>query len=214
MPEPEIREFGPDVIWGLPVDQKMKMVITYHRSTKILEEADPIGAQHLKSEDIIYELEKLPNCLRERIALIVLSPFDKIDCFADSNDLSAQITIYAKNENRDFLRKRLSKHLTLCHEAGHMFDGNIRGPNNFYSTGMEWQEAMCLDTKTKRDRTDLPEYYVSDYAEHTRKTIGKGRALLEDFADSVMYFSDESGYKEFLKENFPNRFGILEDLLK
>ena len=214
MPEPEIREFGPDVIWGLPVDQKMKMVITYHRSTKILEEAVPIGDQHLKSEDIIYELEKLPKYLSECIALIVLSPFDEIDCFAASNDFSAQITIYAKNENRDFLKRRLSKHFTLPHEAGHIIDGNIRGLNKFYSTGMEWQEAICLDTRTKRNRTDLPEYYVSDYAVDTRKKFGKGRALLEDFADSVMYFSDESGYKEFLKENFPNRFWILEDLLK
>jgi len=119
-----------------------------------------------------------------------------------------------KNENRDFLKRRLSEHFTLPHEAGHIIDGNIRGPNKFYSTGMEWQEAMCLDTRTKRNRTDLPEYYVSDYAEDTRKKFGKGRALLEDFADSVMYFSDENGYKEFLKENFPHRFWILEDLLK
>ena len=52
----------------------------------------------------------------------------------------------------------------------------------------------------------MPLFLVSKNAEDLQ-------CLREDFADSVMYFSDEGLYKEFLKENFPNRYKILEELI-
>jgi hypothetical protein len=37
---------------------------------------------------------------------------------------------------------------------------------------------------------------------------------MEDFADSVMFFSDERRWKKFLKREFPNRYKTLDGLLK
>jgi len=221
MSDREIREFGPDVVWGMPDDQKIKMTGTRQKNITVWEEFRPIGTQHLKSEDIIEELKNVPDFLSKYIALIVLSPFDLLknspfatrNPFASFNAYSAEILFPKRPEDRNFLKTVLSNHLTLQHEAGHIIDGNIRGPNRFYSTGMEWLEAMCLDTKVKHTAPDLPKYYISENAEST-KEIGEGLALMEDFADSVMFFSDERRWKKFLKREFPNRYKTLDGLLK
>jgi hypothetical protein len=57
-----------------------------------------------------------------------------------------------------------------------------------------------------RTRQDLTTYLVSPNAEEMK-------SLREDFADSVMFFSDDGCYKEFLRENYPNRYKILEELI-
>jgi hypothetical protein len=212
-----IHEYGPDVVTGMPEDQKIrwKDAITISR-IHILEEFEPIGTQKLKTEDIIEELNKLPKCIRKHIGTVVLAPFNHIDdeddnlILASADWAKAQITIYAIPLDRSGLKDKLAQNLTLAHEAGHIIDRNITqntGLSSYYlSYTPLWSKAMCEDGKIKRTRSDIPSYLISPYAEK-RQSIG------EDFADSVMYFSHPD-YRAFLKENYPNRYKILEDFLE
>jgi hypothetical protein len=215
-----IHEYGPDVISGLDAHQKIKFKDTTYQGVHILEEAEPLGTQHLKTEDIKEELDKLPKNIRKYITSIVLAPFthphqDWFDrrsgregnAFASANPELLQITIYAIPQERNVLKDTLAKHFTLAHEAGHLIDGKIQPPEfGFFAYTPTWSKAICEDSRVKRNREDLPSFLVSSYAEELK-------SLRDDFADSVMYFSDEGGYKEFLKENFPNRFRLLEGFL-
>ena len=219
MPAPTIREYGSDVISVMPKGQTMKWLETVHLGVCILEEAEPIGAQNLTTEDIIDEINKLPKSIRKHIVSVVLSPFihandadGEVDnpIFASADWSKAQITIYAIPIERCVLKDNLARHLTLAHEAGHIIDRNIMQNTEcssyYLSYTPRWAKAMCEDSKIKRVRSDLPPYLISQYAEK-RQSIG------EDFADSVMYFSYPN-QRAFLKENYPNRYEILEEFLE
>ena len=220
MPEFNVREYGSDVIFGMPDGPKTKWKETAYLGVYILEEYEPIGTQNLKTEDLINELGKVPNNIRKYITSIVLAPFShphqewfnkrmgrEGNAFASANPELGQITIYAIPKERAILKETLSKHFTLAHEAGHIIDAVIQQPEfGFFAYSPKWSKAMCEDSRVERNRSDLPSYLVSPYAEEMK-------SLRDDFADSVMYFSSEGRYKEFLKENFPNRYKILEELL-
>jgi len=162
----------------------------------------------------------VPTNIRKYISTIVLAPFDHPyqelfnkrrgksgAAFASADYGKRQITIYPIPAERSVLKNTLAEHLTLSHEAGHIIDASIQPPEmGFFAYTPRWSEAMCKDSKVERARQDLPQYMVSANAEQMK-------SLREDFADSVMYFSDEGGYKEFLKENFPNRYKLLEELI-
>jgi len=214
--ETEIHEYGSDVINGLPKGQKIKWreFITTSR-IHILAEYEPTGAQHLKVEDIIEELNKIPENIRKYISIIVLAPFSFLgdgaeDPFASADWSKSEITIYAFDHDRAFLKERLSDHQTIAHEAGHIIDRNImqgKGYNSYYlSYTPMWSKAMCADSKLRRLDLDSSLFLISPYAE-SRQSIG------EDFADSVMLFSYETS-KALLKENYPNRYKILEEFLE
>jgi hypothetical protein len=74
-PEFTIHEYGSDVIFGLPDDQKIKCKDTIYLGVHILEEAESLGTQQLKTKDIIEELDKIPTKIRQYISSIVLATF-------------------------------------------------------------------------------------------------------------------------------------------
>ena len=200
----------------MPKGQKIKWreFITTSR-IHILEEYEPTGAQHLKAEDIIEELNKIPENIRKHISIIVLAQFSfsgdgAEDPFASADWSKSEITIYAFDHDREFLKERLADHQTIAHEAGHIIDRNIMrgmGHNSYYlSYTPMWSKAMCADSQLGRAHPDLPLFLISYYAED-RQSIG------EDFADSVMWYSHESS-KAFLRDNYPNRYKILEEFLE
>ena len=123
-----------------------------------------------------------------------------------------QITIYAVPLDRPTIKGVLRNKLTLCHEAGHIIDGDPRAKAKlktkarFISHTPQWTMAMCEDSKIKRVNSELPSYFVSKYAERMQ-------LLNEDFADSVKFFSDENR-RVWLKQNCLARYKILEDLLE
>jgi hypothetical protein len=210
----EIHDYGSSVINGMPKGQKIKWreFITTSRIS-ILEEYAPTGAQHLKVGDIIEELNKIPENIRKYISIIVLAPFSgdgAEDPFASADWSKSEITIYAFDHDRAFLKKQLADHRTIAHEAGHIIDRNImrnKGHSSYYlSYTPMWSKAMCADSKLRRLDLDPSLFLISPYAE-CRQSIG------EDFADSVMLFSYETS-KELLKENYPNRYKILEEFLE
>lgn len=206
-----IHEYGSDVILALK-DIKLKCKDTTYQGIHILEEAESTGIQHLKTEDIIEEIDKLPKFIRKYIDVIALVPFacpygeyeDPI--LADAKWLKRQITIYAIPQDRHVLKDTLACHHTLAHEAGHIIDREIMQntgrSSNYLSYTPQWTKAMCEDSKSAR--SENPPYLVSSYAEK-RQSIG------EDFADSVMFFANND---LVFKENFPNRYRILEEFLE
>ena len=214
-----VYEYGPDVVNGMQDGKKIKWNDTTTTSRiHILAEHEPIGTQRLITEDVIEELNKVPDIIRKYIHIIVLAPFThpKQDyfnkrmgkegaAFASGDYVNRQITIYAIPEERNILKETLANHMTLSHEAGHIIDGNIQPNMEFFAYTPQWTKAMCEDTRIEHITPDLPYYFVSRNAEELK-------SLREDFADSVMYFSSKI-YNEFLKINFPNRFKILEDVL-
>lgn len=218
MPEYTICEYGSDIVLGMPEGQKIKMRNFLFENITIVEEDAPIGTQKLKAIDIIEELKNVPTNLKKYIHSVVLSPFinpkqnyynnrrgRKGPIFASSDHETRRITIFAIPKERSELKDTLTNHLTLSHESGHIIDGNIDPEMECFAYTPRWSKAICEDSKIKRTRSDLPLYLVSSNAEDLE-------SLREDFADSVMYFSNEVG-KEFLKENFPNRYKIMEELI-
>lgn len=214
--ETEIRVYSSDVINGLPKNQNIEWrdVITASK-IHILEESVPTGTQRLKVEDVIEELNKIPENIRKYISIIVLAPFsfsgDSAECpFASADWSKSEITIYALEHDREFLKKLLADHHTIAHEAGHILDRNImwgKGYSSYFlSYTPMWSRAICADSQIQRSLKDLPPFLISTYAED-RQSIG------EDFADSVMLYSYETS-KIFLKDNYPNRYKILEEFLE
>lgn len=218
-----IQEFGPDIILGMPKDEKMKMLGSQFKNITIWEEVEPLATQHLTAEDVIEELVKVPDALIKYVRWIVLSPFanpkDYIfkdvvgETLASCDYHSAQITIFKSSKERADLKNLLAKHFTLQHEIGHIIGGGFIFANNFNSIGLNWLEAMCSDAKVERTPLDLPKFFVSKYAEDIM-VCGVIYALLEDVADSVAYFTDEKLLKTLLRINYPNRYKILEEILK
>jgi hypothetical protein len=112
--EHTIQEFGSDFVRGMPLGQRIEMASFMFERITIWEEYKPIGTQRLKAEDIIEELKNIPECIRNYITSIVLSPFDSIaneywrDRTGDKNLITLanpdphikQITIYAISEPR------------------------------------------------------------------------------------------------------------------
>jgi hypothetical protein len=194
----------------------LKCKDTTYKGVHILEEAEPTGIQHLKTEDIFEEIDKLPKNICKYITSVVLFPFpcpyeeDGDPILADAKWLRRQVTIYAIPQDRIVLKDTLTSHHTLAHEAGHIIDREImqnKGhSSNYISYTPRWAKAMCEDSRIKRTSLDISPYLISPYAEK-RQSIG------EDFADSVKCFSFQEG-KVFLKDNFPNRYNILEEFLE
>jgi hypothetical protein len=225
MPEnnPTIREYDSDVITSLPKDQKLKIKETEYIGVHILEAIEPIGTQQLKTEDIVDELKKIPSYIRKFIISIVLNPFPhpdpdffeatigrKINPLASAYSPKGQIIIYAiPDEERGVLKDMLAKQSTLLHEAGHIIDGTVlRGQERaaqYLAYTPRWTKAMCEDSKYQQEMYGRSHYFVSPYSEELN-------SLREDFADSVMYFSDGIN-DETLKANCPNRCKILGELL-
>ena len=223
----EIHEYDSSVVVGMPKDQKIKWkdIETAFR-IHILEEYEPTGTQHLKAEDIIEELKRVPENIRKYVRSVALVPFahpykghfiskeeaqDGWTIIGSGDYYKNQITIYAVPLDRSILKGVLRDELTLGHEAGHTIDGDSRAKAKlktearFISHTPHWTMAMCKDSKLNRGNTELSSYFVSKYAERCN-------LLNEDFADSVKFFSDE-GCRAELKQNFPSRYKILEDLL-
>jgi len=219
--ETEIHEYGSNVIIGMQKGQKIKWTESITTSRiHILEEYEPTGTQKLKTEDVVGELNKVPENIRKYINIIVLTPFihpcidyfikrsgRELIAFASSDYLKREITIFPTPVERSEAKQTLSQQLTLAHEAGHIIDAVIQPPEmGFFAYTPTWTKAICRDTNVEKMRRNLPSYLVSPYAEEMK-------SLREDFADSVMYFSDEENYKKCLKENFPHRYKILENIL-
>lgn len=223
----EIHEYDSSVVVGMPKDQKIKWkdIETAFR-IHILEEHEPTGVQNLRAEDIIEELNRIPENIRKYVTSVVLAPFmcpyndhfiskeeaeDGWTIIGSGDYYKNQITIYAVPLDRSTLRGVLRNELTLGHEAGHTIDGDPRAKAKlktearFISHTPHWTMAMCKDSKLNRGNTELSSYFVSKYAERCN-------LLNEDFADSVKFFSDE-GCRAWLKQNFPSRYKFLENLL-
>lgn len=208
-----ICEYGSDIITGLPNGQKIKCKDTIYLNIHILEEYEPMSTQHLKTEDIIEELDKVSKNIRRYINYVILAPFVcPIEypevlgpILATGHSDKGKIIIYAIPASRDYLKSTLAEQFCLSHEAGHIIDGKKESKNDSFACSSRWTMAMCEDSKSRK-RADLPKYYVSWYAQDMK-------SLHEDFADSVMYYSDDR-HRIFLKENFPNRYKILEELLE
>jgi hypothetical protein len=195
---------------------------TYKGAT-VWEEVNPIGTQHLKAKDIIERLKSFPDYLSRQVRYVILSPFSNPnECiingeykktWASCNYENARITFFMQpffdRENSKLYL--LSHKRTLQHEIGHIIGGNLIHRNDFNKSGIGWIEAMCLDSRLERVRSDLPKYYVSKYAEISNNEFD---ALLEDIAESVVQYSDENDLRNQLKENYPNRYKILEVSLK
>jgi hypothetical protein len=214
-PKFTIHGYGSDEILALN-DLKLKCKDTIYKGVHILEEAEATGTQHLKTEDICVEIDKLPKYICKYISTVALVPFpcpyeeDGDPILADAKWLKMQVTIYAIPQDRIVLKDALAHHHTLAHEAGHIIDREImqtkRQSSNYLSYTPRWVKAMCEDGRIKRTGLNMSTYLVSQYAEK-RQSIG------EDFADSVKYFSFQEG-RVFLKDNFPNRYKILEEFLE
>lgn len=214
-------EYDSSVVAGMPEGQRIKWsdAITTSR-IHILDESEPMGAQKLRIEDIIGELNKVPPNIRKYIWTIVLTPYPnpyneffrrrsgrEVDGLAFSDYEKRQIIICPTSMGREKTKETIAKQFTLIHETGHIIDATIQPPEmGFFAYTPKWTKAICEDTKVTKTRPGLPSYLLSDYAEDMK-------SLREDFADSVVYFSDEGGLKILLRENFPNRYRILEDLL-
>jgi hypothetical protein len=218
IPKFTIREYGSDVIPALK-DIKLKCKDTTYLGVHILEEATPIGTQHLETDDIIEELEKVPTNIRRFISSIVLFPFGhpkpdffskragrKIILLASANANLRQITIYAFPEkSQNVMKDYLANQFTLLHEAGHIIDGVVLRQEEFVAYSSRWTQAMCKDCQVRHNKSKYSAYFVSSYSEEMQ-------SLREDFADSVMYFSDGI-HNEDLKTYCPNRYKILEELI-
>jgi hypothetical protein len=219
MSEPIIKEFGPEVLLGMPGDYPpIKMTGWPYKGATVWEEVDPIGTQHLKAEDIIEKLKSFPDYLSRPVRYVILSPFSgPNECvgektWASCNYEKAQITFFMQPFDREFSKRYLlSNKLALQHEIGHIIGGNLIYRKNFNKSNIGWIESMCLDSKIERVRSDLPKYYVSRNAEKAKSEFD---ALLEDIADSVAQYSEGNNLRNQLKENYPNRYKILEVSLK
>jgi len=223
----ELHEYGSGVIVGMQEGQKIKWNdIETSFGIHILEEYKPSGTQQLKAEDIIEELNKIPENIRKYVISVALVPFthpykehfiseeeveDGWAIIGSGDYCKNQITIYAVPLDRSILKDVLRKELTLGHEAGHIIDGDPRAKaklktkGRFISHTPQWTMAMCKDSKIKRASTELPSYFVSKYAEDAY-------LLNEDFAESVKCFSDEY-FRAWLSQYCPSRYKILDDLL-
>jgi hypothetical protein len=218
MLEYTVCEYGPDIVLGMPDGQKTKMRNFLFENITIVEEDAPMGTQKLKADDIIEELEKIPKNIRKYIRSVVLSPYtypcpkyfagenEKEELILASGDyVNRQITIYALPQDRSVLKEGLANNFTLAHETGHIVDRAIDPKRGFFAYTLQWSKAICEDSKIKRNKSDLPSYLVSPYAEHKQ-------SIREDFADSFMFFLDKGRREVFLKENYPHRYKILEEL--
>lgn len=166
MSERMVCEYGPDIVHGMPQGQRMKMVHTVFENITVVEEFEPIGTQRLRAEDIVEELRKVPDNIRRYIISVVLSPFscppeeffgdgDKEEpIFASGDWAKGLITIYAIPIDRDVLKDKLAKNLTLAHEAGHIIDWIAPPKTEFLSCTPRWSKAMCEDSKILHSKSD------------------------------------------------------------
>jgi hypothetical protein len=223
-----IREFGPDFVRGMPEGQTIWMVGTEYDDTTIWEECEPLGTQNLRSEDIIEELKKIPKSIRKYITSVVLSPFNSeadyafreyfhaksLTAIANPNPYIKQVTIYAYPLSRIMAKQLISDNRTIQHETGHIIDylieASIPGTTyKLFSRDDEWTAAMNEDIKMKQSEKaerGLPRFFITPYADRISWKQ-------EDFAEAVAIYSVESN-REKLKEYYPNRYKILEKLLK
>jgi len=222
------RVFGPDFVRGMPEGQTIWMVSTEYDNITIWEECEPLGTQPLKTEDVIEELKAIPKNILNYVTSVVLSPFsseadpalrklfhdENSITVADTNSYIKQITIYAIPLSRSAAKQHISVHRTIQHEAGHIIDYAIqaRTPGTGYdlfSRDDEWTTAMNEDIKIKqaeKAENGLPQFFITPYAD-------KMKWKQEDFAEAVAIYSVESN-REPLKEYCPNRYKILEKILK
>jgi hypothetical protein len=217
-----IQEFGSDFVRGMPSGQRIEMVSFTFEHITIWEEYKPIGTQHLKAEDIIEELKSIPECIRNYITSIVLSPFDSIAndfwrertgdkdliTFANPDPHIKQITIYAISQPQSILKKCLKDNMTIQHEAGHMIDFLTPSKGKFFSEDSEWCLAMLKDEEVKQKEkaeNGLPAHFISD-------RIEKYNSNPEDFAESIAIFSVDY-YRKLFREYNPNRCEILKRIL-
>lgn len=215
-----VREFGNDFMHGMPRGQTIRMVSILYDGVDIWSEYEPSGEQHLAPTDIIEELRRTPKTISQYISSIVLSPFDnpddlvwsellgkKVESLATSYCPGQRIVIYSRPESREDIKTRLIDHLTLQHEAGHIIDCHTGiATSRRFSGSAEWSEAMSFDSQIQRDRSDLPRYFISYYAEDMQSNK-------EDFADAVAYYSDAEWNDGFLEKYYPNRYKLLQRLI-
>jgi hypothetical protein len=224
MSEPIVKEFKPDEIIGMPQNHPpIKMAGWTYRGATVWEEVNPTGRQYLKAEDIIEKLKTFPDYLVRPVHYVILSPFGnpKDSVFGEIIEITwascnydkAQITFFMQPLDEESSKSHFTQKLVLQHEIGHIIGGNLLYRKNFNKSGITWLEAMCLDAQFERPNPNLPKYYVSRYAE-SAKAESEFNALLEDIAESIAQFSDENNLKIQLKDNYPNRYKILEGLLK
>ncbi len=78
---------------------------------------------------------------------------------------------------------------SVTHEIGHHIDHKM----GIISRQAEWKQAMQLDKG-----------YIREYSKNDP---------MEDFADTISYYAQGGGYKQYIERNFPNRTKLLEKLL-
>jgi len=211
-----VKEFGFQVLLGLPEDQTLPMRKTHYDHIKIYAEDVPLGTQRLITEDIIEELDEIPKPILRHVSAIVLSPFS---CAMDQylrirNDMEGKtlatvipntgmIIIFELPVDISEVKQRMEQEQTILHEIGHIIDkkrGLLEG-NTYFSKGDKWNQARNRDNENRINQC-LYNGYVSEHA-------GASRSVLEDFAGSFVEFVKRPNS---FKQQYPNRVIILEGL--
>lgn len=222
-----VQELGPDIIFGMPEDQTLKMRGLKHGNITIWEEYNNTYKQKLNIIDIIELMKDVPQIIREYIDTIILSPFDYPyrnmieEKFGDRNKglvasvchIPGQIIIYNDPRDKEEIKHDLRLASTLCHEAAHIMDEKIikNSESKYYSSDLEWIESMNSDHMFN-GKEPAP-YCVCRAAENELVwENGEVRARREDFAVSVVNFLDNRNSINLLM-SYPNRYETLVKLI-
>lgn len=156
--------------------------------------------QNLTKDKLLPHIASMPENLKERIKQVrildVYCPDDKrwieeLPFFTRAYATAEEYVITFWRNNGSVLPKSRIREI-LLHEGGHLLDilhGNI-------SVKAKWLKAINADN-------NINERTITEYGENNPQ---------EDFAESIMIYYTY-GSKEFAK-NYPNRYGILKELLK
>ena len=160
----------------------------------------------LRLKEFENEISRMPKKLKEILKNVEIKIYD-IECFESS---SASIDYFGKtrklfkicagtigNEIRIYehgisIYSGLPsiEYETIVHELGHIIDSKVGN----ISEKQEWSAAIVEDEKMNNKKS------VSSYGE---------TSLKEDFAESIkLYYRN----RDYFRENFPNRFKLLEEL--
>lgn len=164
------------------------------------------GAQKLTNDIVIKRYNQLPPKVRESVKEIHLLDDPNIEdafrtkltgkkfnTFGTGDVDKGIVTFYRNNDMKNpaaFLNDR-----ALAHEAAHCAD-----IDKILSTNENWINALNK------------EGFSSNYAKETALTLNRERGLMEDFADSVAFYTNPKTKANFIK-NYPLKAKNLKILL-
>lgn len=206
-----IREFESEAGMLKPT----KFASTAFENIIIWKECEPLGTQKLSVDDIIEELKRTPEDIMKHIISIILSPYGHpksgIEAFASVCDLPGYIIIYNSHHSREESKDHMMKLGTLRHEVGHIIDRKLGYDNKKFSHGAKWERARKLDARVGKVHSYPKNWLPGSAEKYSKENLEWG--LEEDFADSIRCFTGNNIWNSMLKDNYPNRYKIIKELL-